>query len=116
VIQQWDHGGLEAHDYLNLGPLLLQTLTAPSGFRSAAGEPAIDRGVRKRRQMPREYLPPDPIAPEPDDVAGAGGRDPDRRRRAGPDVDHAGARRKRSRAISRGRASRRARFCICRRS
>jgi hypothetical protein len=61
VIQQWDHGGLEAHEYLNLGPLLLQTLTAPSGFIPPPVTPAIDRGVRKRRQIPREFLPPDPI-------------------------------------------------------
>jgi hypothetical protein len=62
VIQQWDGGGLEAHDYLSLGPLLLQTLTAQSGF--VPPPPAISiAGFASRRQMPREYLPPE-IAPE----------------------------------------------------
>ncbi len=32
MIHQWDAGDLEAHEYLNLGPLLLQTLTTESGF------------------------------------------------------------------------------------
>lgn len=64
MIYQWDGGGFEAHDYLDLSPLILQTLTTESGFVPPPVTPDIDRGVRRRRKPLPAFLAPAPRPPE----------------------------------------------------